>query len=323
VKQFSGGFGQGVFDARDLARTPHDPTWQDNDLQAGNLIGNGAGLLVGLIGHLLCVRYGWYYTNGALNPFYRNFKTLANVGWSVGTGIAMFLPLPDSVKKFLTPILADVASLVIGLLAVPYILYRRYRKIDPKKNETLWITGTEGWSKFGKTEFVTGTFLGPAISALYAFCEKSPLTNGLMTIVTSIAGVGTFVLGMTLVPLVNKVGKLCGREKPLLLQARRIKKDNVPANEPLTMENSDPDKDQFRNNYIRSGMQLGNSVGLFFAVLAGAWLFPFWSPMMAMLICGGACAVVAGGIAGITGHRFSAYVKKYWNDDADAENAPD
>lgn len=330
VKQFSGGFGQGAFDARDLVnrRRDADTTWQENDLQAGSLIGNGAGLLVGIIGHLLCVRYGWYYTNGALNPFYRNFKTLANVGWSVGTFITMMLPLPNPVKKFLAPIVADVASLVIGLFAVPYILYRR-GKINPRENETLLITGTEGWSKFGKTSYVTGTFLGPLISAICAPDSMMKPANDSrkneVSLLTSIAGIGTFVFGMTVVPLANKVGKLFGRQKPLLLQAKRIKKEETPDSEPLTMENSDPDKDQFRNNYIRSFMQFGNSVGIFVAAAFGAYLFPLWAPAMAMLVCGGACAVLLGIIGGFKGHKISAYVKKHWThpDDKDPENSVD
>lgn len=380
---------------------PTNPTIIDSQVQTGTVIGNSTGLFFGLFIHFICVKFK-LYTPYSVNPLYRNFKTLANVGGTVGTLIANLLPFSDNTRKFFAAILTDISCITLGILALPYWLFyrnkndgcdlflmsnpntenpsdsdykvsdgnhlylyktndtdvfyyiqengkpRKYEmKIvvkeisdslnkatlnDPSKQKELskcddrsitdailsftsqkkhtkneWdtytITGTEGWSKYGKTLLVFGTSLGQIGGALFAYLRQTSLVVARTSIAIwgGITAVGSFVLGLILVPLINWCSEKFSGEKALVTSKEK--------------------KDVFRNNYIRAGMTLGLSLGTAIGFGLGAFL-PFGSLIGATV--GGAIGSVILGIAiGIKGRQISEYVRVNWKISKDTENSWD
>ena len=280
----------------------------DDEVEIGTVGSNGAGLLIGWIIHTLSVRYKLYPGRKALNPLYRNFKTLANVGATIGTLIANFLPFSDNARKFFSAIITDIACIALGIFAIPYWLIRQYVfKIDSKKNDTYALTGIEGWSKYGKTLLVFGSSLGQIAGALYAYLKQSSLASASaktsIAIYGGIVGVGSFVLGLILIPLINRISKRLGHGKIL--------------------STDEENKDVFRNNYVRSGMTLGVALGTVIGFAIGSALLPGVGSLIGATIGGAIGCIILGTALGITGNRVSQYTKRKWNVATDTENSWD
>ncbi|HSW69836.1 MAG TPA: hypothetical protein VLI69_06790 [Gammaproteobacteria bacterium] len=263
---------------------------EDADIAIGLAIVNGTGLLTGWLLHLVLKRY---YTKkeGVLNPAYRAFKTCAATGAVVGLLIAALLPLPDASRKFFSAIISDIASIAIGLFAVPYWYIReKILNIDPETNQTYFKIGTEGWTKTNKSLLVWGTYLGIICGAIYSFAMNAPLSLGVMALGSSIVGIGAFVLGgMVLLPLYNYL-----TNNSLALTKDDIAKENRK-------------KDIFRNNYVRTGITLGLALGTFVgAFIPGVNL-------VLLTLAGAIGAVVGGVIAGGAGHKISQLIKSSWD----------
>lgn len=295
-----------------------------NDIQIATAINGGAGLLIGLAGHALCVRNNWY-TKSGLDPLYREIKTLGVAGWAAGTVAASFtahfIPCSDVFRPFLTPIFAAGACLAFGAIAPFYMLYKHTRKKDPaaeekdpaakeEKCESYCRTGCESHSKYLKSALVTGTFLGPAAGAIYDNQIGTDISKDDINTATAITGFGAFLLGMTLVPGINRLGRALGYDGNIL----GIKKEFDAEGNPIK-------KEGFRNNYLRTGMQLGGPLLIMILLLAsGASLFV--APLT-LLIYGGIASVGMGLLFGAIGHKISPFLAKHWNLGKDPENGWD
>jgi len=291
-----------------------------NDIQISTAIGSGAGLLFGLAGHALCVRNNWY-TKGGLDPLYRKVKTLGVAGWAAGTIAASFtahfMPCSDALRPFLTPIFAAGACLVFGAMAPLYMLYKHTQKKDPaddhpveNANESYCRTGCESHSKYLKSALVGGTFLGPAAGALYDQEIGSDISKDDVNTATAITGFGAFLLGMVLVPGINRLGRTLGYDGNILETKKEFDEEGNPVK-----------PEGFRNNYLRTGMQLGGSLLAMILILAsGAALYV--APLT-LLIYGGIASVGMGLLFGAIGHKISPFLAKHWNLGKDPENGWD
>ncbi|MHB1946850.1 MAG: hypothetical protein ACYCQI_01900 [Gammaproteobacteria bacterium] len=172
------------------------------EAQTATIIGYSGGLLTGIILHYLLKKY--YKKASSDNPLYRTFKTLAAVGAAFGTTVSRMVPLPPLAQN----ILADVASIGIGLISFPYWYFREkyFRKYPVPKEERnkLTKTGLESWSKYGKTFLVFGASFGQVLGAVHShFTSRNLLAN--MAIFGGITSLGSFAVGMSLVPLFSWV----------------------------------------------------------------------------------------------------------------------
>lgn len=149
-----------------------------------------------------------YNGRTSTNPLYRNFKTLANLGWQLGATIANFLGIQDPIhKKMLSVILSDVCCLLIGLIAIPYWLVReKYYKIAPNTKHRYALTGSEGWSKYARTAMAFGIAVGQTIGGLVAATvlgASAAAASFSIGFWGGLVGVFSFFMGLTIVPLVN------------------------------------------------------------------------------------------------------------------------
>lgn len=271
-----------------------DSTEVNYEIQMGGVIGNSSGFLMGLILHWLVK--GKYQKKKSYNPLYRNFKTLASFGFSVGMAVAKTLPISSSAQNFVGAILADISSLVCGLFAIPYWLFRQYVLKTPEAKRNLYArTGKEGWSKYGKTCLVYGASLGQVAGAIYSQVKRTNIMAS-MAIGSGIASIGSFLLGITLIPLINK---LCSK---------------------ILVSDS---KDSFRNNYIRSGMTLGTAIGSAVGFLLGTVLLPGLGSTAGMLLGAAIGSMVGGVTLGVSGRRISQSVNTKWKISDDTDNSWD
>ncbi len=339
VGRFIGAPARAAYDTHAEKNTKSDdlaPTGEvNNQIEIGLITFNAGGLALGFIFHVLLAyklknknnkptnpikrwffdRLPEYENHQSVNPLYRNFKTLACVGAAFGASLAFFLPVSDGAKKFFSAICADIAAIVLGLFAIPYWLIRQeIFKVDPNKETRNGnhITGLEGWSKYGKTLLVfgmaLGQFLGISIALLLRASTGAAKVASILW--SGMAGVGLFVIGLVLIPIINKY-----------------------TNRSLTI--TKPDKDKFRNNYIRTGMTLGLAIGVLLGAMIAVHVFPILFPAICQglqtdalysigMIVGGALFSIAGGIlTGVKGHKISLYTQTKWNISGNTENSWD
>ncbi|MES2216973.1 MAG: hypothetical protein V4501_01035 [Pseudomonadota bacterium] len=229
----------------------------------------------------------------SLNPLYRTFKTLATAGTELGLLIADVLQF-QLIYQFLA---TAIFALGVGFIAIPYWLYREY-VMDKEKyplhlRNQHYKTGIEGWSKYGKTFLIFGMYVGEVIGTwvTYAIGGVGKLTMADITLYGAMGSVGIFVTGLILVPIINKI-----------------------SGDKLLTE-----KDNFRNNYVRSGITLGIALGS----ALGFFLLPGLLPAVAMAI-GASIGSVIGGIAlGVYGSSITRYIQKNWHVKEDTDNSWD
>lgn len=279
------------------------PSLSANDeAEIGTAAGSVSGLLFAWSFHAIALRYDLYQNKPSKNIFYRNLKTLFSVGFAFGALIASFLPLPDAGKQFISYCIASIGSLVLGAFAIPYWWIRQYvLNINSEENSksTYSVTGDEGWSKFGKTLFVFGTTLGQLLGAAYSVAVKTPMAASI-AIGSGIVGVGSFFLGLVMVPTINRISEAFGYGK--ILKA---------------------DKDDFRNNYVRSGLTGGLTVGMAIGCIVGTFLLPGLGSILGATIGGAICSIAGGIFVGVKGHKISAYIKEHWNNNKQTDNGWD
>ena len=101
-------------------------------LVVGATLANLIALLIGEhIIHRLCVYFNLYTETKSKNPLYRNFKTLASLGSSVGVLLAMMLPFYMDTKLNVSVYSAS-AGFMLGLFA---FIFRYYRQSMPTVSE--------------------------------------------------------------------------------------------------------------------------------------------------------------------------------------------
>lgn len=271
------------------------PLIVDYDIQIGTLIGNGCGIILAVIFHFAFASRRLYKPNISLNPLYRNFKTLASLGAPAGTLLANVLPfLPKGSQKLFTVIFSDIFAIVFGLFAIPYWLYRENWLKTPAEHRNRYAKiGIEGWSKYAKTAIVLGMSLGQAIGAIVSFATGQNIFSCL-AIGGGISALVCFTASVILVPLINKHF------------------NNILISDPH-------DKDSIRNNYIRSGITLGLSLG----AVIGFFLFPALGAVAGMGIGAAFCSVALGIVMGKYGQRISQYTKQQWGVGARLERGTD
>ncbi len=280
------------------------PTTIDTTTAIGTMNSNAAGLfnsgglIIGLLIHAICVRFNLYQKReGTVNILYRGMKTWACAGMYAGYLLASVLPLPEHGRKLFAAFITDVTCIAFMLFAFPYWIIRRYYyNTDPKKNaeETDCRVGNEGWSKYAKTALVFGVILGQIVGAVVSYCTKAVLATS-VALWGGIVGVGLFALSFVMVPLINK----------------------------LTGKALKVDKDVFRNNYVRTGITFGSSLGAAIGFGIGSLLLPGIGSMMGATIGGAIGGVIGGAILGAKGHKLSAYAKRTWNDPKNRGDNPD
>ena len=258
----------------------------DFDNQMGSMVDKISGVVIAAVMHLTF--RDRYKKVKSLNPLYRNFKTLATAGTELGLMISDLWLLPQLLAT-------AVFALGIGLLAIPYWLYREYiLESPPKLRNADYKTGPEGWSKYGKTFLVFGMYLGETIGSIFAFALQGNFLRNI-AIFGAVGSVVSFLAGLVIVPLVNK------KFKHALIT----------------------DKNRFRNNYIRSGITLGIAVGSVIGFILGTFLFPGLGSLIGMAIGTAFGSVVGGIVLGIYGYKITEYVREKWNGGDDPDNSWD
>lgn len=267
------------------------------DQQVDYVVDNAGGMIIGLIiNRLLKNRYK---KNQWRNPMYRNFKTLASFGASVGMLFGYLLPLPEKAQKFFAAIIGNAASLFFGLFAIPYwLLGQKENQINKKDKNIYTRTGDEGWSKYAKTFLVYGTALGQVGGAIYYHFRQNLNLVTSMVIGGAIGGVTSFLVGIVMVPAINY---FCSKV--------------------LTADGKN--KEEFRNNYIRSGITLGVAVGSVIGFVFGSLLFPGLGSFAGMAIGAGIGSLMGGVTLGMNGYKITNYVEKNWKSGGDSDNSWD
>ncbi|HVE44175.1 MAG TPA: hypothetical protein VNC84_03460 [Gammaproteobacteria bacterium] len=287
---------------RDILKNVIFPPDVDEDVQLAMILSNTIGLCIALSFHLLA-KDKLYKEQSRHNPLYRNMKTLANLGLMAATIVTFFVPLPAPFKKFLTMLIANIFSLVFGLLAVPYWVFRSYyyTEEEQKADNEYAVLGLEGWSKYAKTALVVGMQLGLIIGACIVFAGSVSMSALLPTmgIAGAIAGVSLFFITIVVVPVINYFF-----DGALILR----KKDSG---------GKEPDKNRFRNNYPRSGITFGLGIGPIIGYLIGATLLPGINIMALMILSGAICALLGGAILSVCGYRINKY---FHSKDGNANN---
>lgn len=85
---------------------------------------------------------------------------------------------------------------------------------------------------------------------------------------------------------------------------------------------ADP-KDQFRNNYIRTGITLGLAVGSILGFILGTLIFPGLGSLIGMLLGGAVTAIFGGILIGKHGHKISYNLQKKLNITTESDNSWD
>ena len=260
----------------------------------GNTIGNFIAWLIGeQIIHRLCVYFALYTETKSKNPLFRNFKTLASLGISLGTICATLSTTAMDLRLVIT-IYSATASFIIGLSAFALRWYRQSLPLLPenKKNIDAQV-GTEGWSKYGKIALIFGTSIGQSIGGYLSYvggCDAVTSWENI-TIYGAIAATISFFAVVALVPVVNYLTRNQADET-----ARGIWVTN--------------NKAVFNTNYIRSGMTLGAAIGTILGGLLAPALMSGLSVPLGIAIGTGMVSIIFGMGLGIYGYKLSLYFQK-------------
>ncbi len=276
-----------------------------NLILVGNTIGNCIAWLVGeQIIHRLCVYFTLYTETNSKNPLFRNFKTLASLGVSLGTICATLSTTSMDLKIAIT-IYSASASFILGLSAFVFRWYRQSLPLLPenKKNTDAQV-GTEGWSKYSKIALVFGASIGQSIGAYLSYVGGCDATTswGNITIYGAIAATISFFVAVILVPIVNYLTRDQADET-----ARGIWVTN--------------NREIFNTNYIRTGMTLGVAIGTILGGLLGPALFSGLSASLGIAIGAGFFSIISGLGLGLYGYKLSLYLQKNWGLSVNSDNS--
>ncbi len=229
-----------------------------------------------------------YSGKTSTNPLYRAVKTLSTVGARCGAMLSILVGSDNpNIKRILSFILSDIFCVVFGLFGVGYFLVRdKILKIPPNTKHEYAVTGLEGWSKYGKTALTFGTAIGQGIGGLIVGITHKAGSAAAMVSSFSISfwggvvGVGSFVLSIIAVPLINWISSKFTRDGKGILTSNN--------------------KNKYRNNYTRLGITFGAALGVLLGFVIGNWCFGL---IMAATIFSGLGAVVGGVLFSIYGHK--------------------
>lgn len=226
-----------------------------------------------------------YSGKTSLNPLYRTFRTLGKFGAQTGIIVSYFLGGNDRNKqRLISYILSNAFALVAGLFAFPYWLIReKILRIPPNSKHKYDLTALEGWSKYARTAQALGTGIGQAIGGLVigaAQNASAAATSFSIAFWGGIVGLGSFVIGVVAVPVINWVSSKFTRDGKGILTS--------------------DSKNIYRNNYTRSGIILGSAVGACLGLFIGNWSFGL---VMAATIFSALGSVVGGIALSIYGHK--------------------
>jgi hypothetical protein len=254
----------------------------DYDAQFDAMVDKIGGVIIGTGMHFAFKNF--YRKVRSLNPLYRNFKTLATLGTELGLLLVDLQILPQLLAT-------SVFALGIGVLAIPYWLYREYFLKTPLHlRNKHFKTGIEGWSKYAKTFLVFGMYVGEVIGTVMALVVRGDFLRNI-ALFGAIGSVITFAVGIVAVPLINKFFS-----GALITQ-----------------------KDVFRNNYVRSGITLGIALGS----AIGFVIFPLLGPAVGMAIGAAFGSVIGGVVLGGFGYRITKYAQVNWHVKEDTDNSWD
>jgi hypothetical protein len=266
----------------------------------GTTIANFIGWLVGeQMIHRFCIYFNLYKESKSKNPLYRNFKTLASLGSSLGNTFAIER---FSHLKLNTSIYSASTSFIIALSAFVIRRYRQSIPLTAKNKKNIYSqVGTEGWSKYAKLTLTLGISIGQFIGGYVSYKGNYDAISSWETITLygSIAAIISFFSSIILIPLINY-----------------LTRDKTGTGK-LVIE----DKDVFNSNYVRTGMTLGLAIGIVLGGLLGPALFVGLSVSTGIVIGSSLFSLLCGIILGIYGHQISIYFQRNWGVPASTDNS--
>lgn len=252
-----------------------------------------------------------YSGKTSLNPLYRTLRALAKFGEQVGVIISFFMSAGNrNEQRLLSYVLSKTLAIAFGLFAIPYWLIReKLLKIPPNTPHEFDLTGLEGWSKYARTAQAIGTVIGQGIGGLMMIgaiqqASSAAAISFNISFWGGMVGVGSFVLAIMAVPLINWISSKFTRDGKGILTSNS--------------------KNAYRNNYTRSGLIIGAAIGVCLGLLIGNWYF---DPIMVATICSAIGSAVGGiglSIYGRKIHRqFHPLQPGQTEDDEDSDNSWD
>ncbi|MDR3503908.1 MAG: hypothetical protein P4L79_15135 [Legionella sp.] len=251
--------------------------------------------------HRICVYFDLYTKPNSKNPLYRNVKTLASLGSSLGI---IFASLSSSLsnRKLSISLHSMLMGSMIGLLA--FIIHQYDDSLQQDDESIDAQMGTEGWSKYAKTALVLGASMGQLFGGIISYLHDSDTltSSSNITLYSAIASVVTFFAVMAFVPLINYL--------------TRDKNEHTARGILVT-----DDRSLFNNNYVRSGLTLGVALGTVLGGLLGPILIPGLSPEITIALGASSLSIIAGIGLGFYGQKLSSYFETNWEVSTTTENS--
>jgi len=274
-------------------------------IMVGNSIANfGAWVLGEKIIHPICVSSNWYIESKSKNPLYRNFKTLASIGTSIGTIFSIIISSQKNLKLN-TAAYSAFAGFILGISAFIYRMFRqlwqeRYGHQDNIDEQV----GVEGWSKYTKVALTFGTLLGQGIGGYISFVNGCDDINSWskINLYGSLASVISFISIALVVPIVNYL----------------TRNKNDLSSRGILVTN---DVELFNANYVRSGMTLGTSIGTILGGLIGPAIITGLNPAIGIAVGAGVFAILNGLLLGVYGYGITLYLRHNWGVHVNTDNS--
>ncbi|WP_058533847.1 hypothetical protein [Legionella saoudiensis] len=251
--------------------------------------------------HRICIHFDLYTKPDSKNPLYRNLKTLASLGSSLGVIFAS-LSSTLSNRKLSASLYSMLMGSMIGLFAL--IIHQCDAFFVKNEANVDAQVGTEGWSKYSKTALVLGASMGQFLGGINSYLEDSDTLTSLnnITLYSAIASVTTFLVVVACVPLINYLT----RDKNEKMSRGILVSD---------------DRALFNNNYVRSGFTLGAAMGTILGALLGPVLIPGLRIDVAITLGASALSVVLGVGFGFLGQKISSYFETHWGVSSTTDNS--
>ena len=253
--------------------------------------------------HRLCIYFNLYTETKSKNPLFRNVKTLASLGGSLGVSFAI-LGVSSTDLKVVISIYSASASFIVGLSAFVFRGYQQSLPVIPGDQHSIDAqVGTEGWSKYTKLAFIFGTSIGQSIGGYVSYvagCDGVTSWANI-TFYGAIAATTSFFSALILVPVVNY-----------------LTRDNHEKARGILVTNN---KDIFNNSYIRSGMTLGMALGTILGGLLGPVIIVGLNTSVGIAVGAGVFSIISGITLGVYGYQLSLYLQEHWGVPVDTDNS--
>lgn len=251
--------------------------------------------------HRICVYFDLYTKPNSKNPLYRNLKTLASLGSSLGIIFAS-LNSTLSNRKLSISLHSMLMGSMLGLLA--FIIHQYDSSLLQDEESIDAQVGTEGWSKYAKTALVLGTSMGQFLGGIISYLQDcdSLTSSSNITLYSALASVAAFLTVMAFVPLINYL----------------TRNKNVKTARGILVTD---DRSLFNNNYVRSGLTLGVAGGTVLGSFWGPVLIPGLSAEIAIALAASSLSIIGGIGLGFYGQNLSSYFETYWGVSSTTENS--